>query len=362
MSQTLKSRISVIILIAMLLTSLLGTMCYATEGEAEEETKPAVEVKLNRKVFFTGKTYWRKDGKGKRTRKEYKDGELGCGIILAIYNNQPYGIYVLQEGYISKDQIISSEKFITLKFDKIENGLKSKLNINGEFVAVDSDNSTIVKYEDGKLIAGTDGTTTIKITTDSGKEFEVFATVYKGNLELNVPEGSLNISGASSTELADKKLKVDIDGNAAAAVVVTEEGIAIGAEGEANAKVNYEETEILDANASASGSAVLTRDGLQAEGTASQKVTLFQRLNAKLTERASASVNKERADVSVGGDVEVNDKEIASGDAGLGYEYATDTGVASINASALGNEVVNTQKEFNPVSTLKTLLSKLIRR
>ena len=49
-------------------------------------------------------------------------------------------------------------------------------------------------------------------------------------------------------------------------------------------------------------------------------------------------------------------------DAGLGYEYATDTGTASIKASALGNEVVNAQKDFNPVTTLKTLLSKLMKK
>ena len=362
MSQTLKSRISVIILMALLLTSLAGTMCYAAEASTStEETKPAVEVKLNRKVFFEGKTYWNMKGKGK-VRKEYKDGKIGCGIIGGITNNKPFGIYVIGEGYISKDQITDSEKYITLKFDKMENGLKSQLKINGEFVAVDSDNSGIIKYENGKLIAGVDGTTKVKFTTKSGKEIEALATVYKGDVELNVKEGTLNLSGMSTTELADKNVKVEVEGNAAAAVVITESGIGIGAEGEANAKVSYKETEILDASASASGNATLTRDGLEVEGNASQKATLFQKLNAKLSERAKASINKERADVSVGGDIEVNDKEIASGDAGLGYEYATDTGTASIKASALGNEVVHAQKDFNPVTTLKTLLSKLIKK
>ena len=169
MSQTLKSRISVIILMALLLTSLAGTMCYAAEASTPtEETKQAVEVKLNRKVFFEGKTYWRMDGKG-RTRKEYKDGKIGCGIIGGITSNKPFGIYVIGEGYISKDQITKpTEKFISLKFDKVEDGLgaKTQLKINGEFVAVDSDNTGIIKYEKGKLIAGgIDGTTTIKNKT-----------------------------------------------------------------------------------------------------------------------------------------------------------------------------------------------------
>ena len=352
MSQTLKSRISVIILMALLLTSLAGTMCYAAEASTPtEETKQAVEVKLNRKVFFEGKTYWRMDGKG-RTRKEYKDGKIGCGIIGGITSNKPFGIYVIGEGYISKDQITKpTEKFISLKFDKVEDGLgaKTQLKINGEFVAVDSDNTGIIKYEKGKLIAGgIDGTTTIKITTKSGKEYEALATVYKGDVELNIEQGTLSLSGMSTTEMADKKLKLEAGGNADLGVVITEDGIAIGADGEANAKINFKETEILDANATASGSAILTRDGVEVEGNASQ--------------RAKASINKERADVSVGGDVEVDDKEIASADAGLGYEYATDTGTASIKASALGNEVVNAQKDFNPVTTLKTLLSKLMKK
>ena len=365
MSQTLKSRISVIILMALLLTSLAGTMCYAAEaGTPTEETKQAVEVKLNRKVFFEGKTYWRMDGKG-RTRKEYKDGKIGCGIIGGITSSKPFGIYVIGEGYISKDQIKSTEKYITLKFDKVEDGvgLKSQLKINGEFVAVDSDNTGIIKYENGKLIAGgVDGTTTIKIITKSGKEYEALATVYKGEVELNIEQGTLSLSGMSTTEMADKKLKLEAEGNGDLGVVITEDGIAIGADGEANAKINFKETEILDANATASGSAILTRDGVEAEGNASQKGSLFKKLNAKLSQRAKASINKERADVSVGGDVEVDDKEIASADAGLGYEYATDTGTASIKASALGNEVVNAQKDFNPVTTLKTLLSKLMKK
>ena len=366
MSQTLKSRISVIILMALLLTSLAGTTCYAAEASTPtEETKQAVEVKLNRKVFFEGKTYWRMDGKG-RTRKEYKDGKIGCGIIGGITSNKPFGIYVIGEGYISKDQITKpTEKFISLKFDKVEDGLgaKTQLKINGEFVAVDSDNTGIIKYEKGKLIAGgIDGTTTIKITTKSGKEYEALATVYKGDVELNIEQGTLSLSGMSTTEMADKKLKLEAGGNADLGVVITEDGIAIGADGEANAKINFKETEILDANATASGSAILTRDGVEVEGNASQRGSLFKKLNAKLSQRAKASINKERADVSVGGDVEVDDKEIASADAGLGYEYATDTGTASIKASALGNEVVNAQKDFNPVTTLKTLLSKLMKK
>ena len=135
MSQTLKSRISVIILMALLLTSLVGTMCYATEAETPAETttettaKP--DVKLNRKVLFTGKTYWNMRGKGS-ARRTYEDGKIGCGIIGSINKNKEYGIYIIGEGFIKEEQIKSSDKYITIELKKAENGVKSSLSSDGE--------------------------------------------------------------------------------------------------------------------------------------------------------------------------------------------------------------------------------------
>ena len=145
MSQTLKSRISVIILIT-LLVSLVSTMSFAaTDTETKPEETKQVEVKLNRKVYFEGDTYTFHNGN--RVRKTYAEGEKGCGIISIIVPNKNKGIYVSGEGWISEDQIINTDKYITLEFEKIENGLNAKLNVNGEFVTVKSNNNGIITYK-----------------------------------------------------------------------------------------------------------------------------------------------------------------------------------------------------------------------
>ena len=74
MSQTLKSRISVIILITLLL-SLMSTMCFAAKANATEPTKEEittepVEAKLNTKIYFEGKTYTFHNGR-RNTRLWY---------------------------------------------------------------------------------------------------------------------------------------------------------------------------------------------------------------------------------------------------------------------------------------------------
>lgn len=367
MSQTLKSRISVIILMALLLTSLAGTMCYAAEASTPTEgTKQAVEVKLNRKVFFTGKTYWRMDGKGK-ARREYKDGKIGCGIVGGVNNSKPFGIYVIGEGFISKDQIEGDPtKYISIEMKKTEEGLKSGLRIDGEYIDVTAENTGVVKFEDGKLTAGIENGYTKVIFKKDGKDdnpIEVFVENHNGQLTLDIPNKSLEIDGHVDATIANT---VTIEGNVDGKVGLTLDGESakLNADGStADVNIKVKDKEILDAEMEVEKAEVsIGKNGASAELKTSQKATLFQRLSAKLSERAKASINKERADVSVGGDVEVNDKQIASGDAGLGYEYATDTGTASIKASALGNEVVNTQKDFNPATTLKTLLSKLMKK
>lgn len=47
----------------------------------------------------------------------------------------------------------NQEQYITLTFDKIENGLGSTLKVNGEFVKAESSNNGIITYKDGVLEA-----------------------------------------------------------------------------------------------------------------------------------------------------------------------------------------------------------------
>lgn len=354
MSQTLKSRIAVIILMTLLL-SLISTICCAAEAT---ET---IKAKLNTKISFQGDTHQFHSGRlAKKVRKSYKDGKLGCGIVSIIVPNKEYGVYVTGEGWISESQIRESDKYITLKFDKVENGLKSSLTIDGEFVNVVSGNTGIVKFENGALTAGVDGTTTVKITTKEGKDIEALVTVYNGNMELNIPEKSASLDGKINADIAEGKVKIEAKGDAKATLKIENGAIGVEAKGKGDIKAKVEDKEILDVNGNASGNATVSRDGLSAEARASQTMTILQRLSIQLNERANAYVDKEKAGASAGADASVNDKQVASADAGIEYKYTETDPTADLNVKLLEKDVVNVEDKTVPViSSLKALLAKI---
>lgn len=364
MSNTLKSKISVIILITLLLTTLASTMCFATEATEPEETQEQVEVKLNRKVYFEGTTYKYHSGRlGDKKRKEYKEGEIGCGIISIISKSKKakYPIYITGEGWISKDQIISLEKYITINFDveDLKNGLKSSLKINGEFVNVESSNTGIISYNNRELVLGANGTTIIKFINKEGKEIEALATVYNGELELNLLEGAVAIDGQATADIADKKVNVSAEGNGNLALNFDGNAIGIEADGDAKVKATYEDEEILDSEFTAEGSASASLQGVKAEGNASQALSILSIFKAKLSERANATIDVTHTEVGVGGDAEVNDVEVGSADASVEYEYATDEGTANLDASVLGTNIPTKPATFSIVKTIKSLFESL---
>lgn len=114
----------------------------------------------------------------------------------------------------------------------------------------------------------------------------------------------------------------------------------------------------MDVNAN--GSATANKDGISAEGKATQTITLLQRLTLKLSERANASIDKEKVSAGAGGDASVNDKEIISGDAGMKYEYGADDPTADVNVDILDKNVINVEEKTVPVlSALRALLSRI---
>lgn len=365
MSQTLKSRIAVIILMALLL-SLMSTMSFATKDDAtepieEEITVEPVKAKLNTKVYFEGKTYTFSNGK--RVRKSYEDGELGCGIISLIVPNKEYGVYVSGEGWISEKQIKDEEQYITLTFDKLENGLNAILKVNGEFISAESDNDGIITFNDGMLEVRGNGITTINFMTKDGKEIEVLATVYDGDVELNIPEKSVTMEGNINADLVDKKVNISADGEAIAVLRIENGSIGVEAEGDGNVKATVEDKEVLDSNINAQGSVTANADGISANGNSNQTMTLLQKLTLKLNERVNANIDKEKASVGAGGDVAVNDKQVISGDAEMEYEYGAEDPTADVNVDILDKNVVNVEDKTVPVlSALRALLEKLNNR
>ncbi len=322
-----KMKALVIILIAVLLAAFTGTMSFAAEEEK-------IEPKLNTKVYFTGDTYTTKNGD--KVRKNYEEGEQGCGIISIISRREAaHPIYVTGEGWINADQIVSLEKYITLSFERGD-GLTSNLKVNGEFVKVESDNTAVLDYKDGMLTINGNGTTNVNIITKDGKEIEALATVVNGGLLLSIPDKAIAGELEATAEIADK-VTVETKGDAGAALVINENGISVAGEANGDIVIKAEEKELVSANGTVNGEVTANKDGITANMEAEQNMTLLQKLTIRLKERASLAADKDGAMVSAGGDVAVNEKEIASGDATLTTDYVNNPDL-NVNGHVNGHE------------------------
>lgn len=322
----LKTKALVIILITILL-ACVSTMSFATEE------KEVIEPKLNSKVYFEGETY--KLPNKDKVRKEYAEGEMGCGIISIISKNAKHPVYVTGEGWIDVDQIVSLEKYITINFERGE-GLTSHLTVNGEFMDIQSTNTAVLDYKDGMLNINGNGNTEVVITTKEGKEIEALATVVNGGLVLSVPDKAVAGELSVTAEIADK-VTVEANGNAGAALEIGANGIDVVGEGNGNVVVKAEDKEILSADGNVTGALSANKDGITANVEAEQNMNLLQRLTLKLKERANLAVNKEEAMIGAGGDIAVNEKELASGDATLTTDYVNNPDL-NVNGHINGQE------------------------
>ena len=347
----LKTKALVIILIATLMVAMSTLFCTVKATE---------EPKLNTKIEFTGKTY--KFPNQDKVRKTYAEGEVGCGIVSIISKSAKHPVYVTGEGWIDIEQIVKSEKFIDLNFDNIKNG-EFKLTVNGEFVNVDSTNNAVVDYQDGMLTIIGDGKTDVIITTKEGEEIKALATVVNGGLTLSIPDKALAGELSATAEIADK-ITVEANGDAGVALVIDESGIGVVGEANGDLVLKAEDQEIASASGSVSGEMTANGNGLTANVSAEQRMSLLQKLTLRLKERAGATVNKEQASVSAGGDVEINEKEIASGDASIDYIYASDEATVNANANVMGKDFGTGENplKFKVVETLRSLSEMLMNK
>lgn len=349
---SLKTKALVIILIATLMVAISTFFCTV---------KAAEEPKLNRKIEFTGKTY--KYPNQDKIRKEYPEGEKGCGIVSIISKSAKHPVYVTGEGWIDIEQIVdgSAVKYIDLKFDNIKNG-EFGLKIDGEFVDVDSTNNAVIKFEDGALIATGNGRTDVIITTKEGEEINALATVVEGEVTLSIPDKKVAGQLSATAEIADK-VTVEANGDAELGLIIGEDGIGVKGQANGDVVLKVDDNELASAGGNVNGELKGNLNGVTGNIAGEQRINLFQKLTMKLKERASANIDKEQASVTAGGDVAVNDKEIASGDAGLSYTYGEEDPKGSLKAEILDNEIVNVENKTLPIiSTLKNLIGKLMAR
>lgn len=355
MDNNLKTKILSIMLVLLMILGI-GTMSFAAE-EAQEE----MEITLNRKVFFTGKTYTLYNGK--RVRKEYKDGEEGCGVITIILKNKEFGIYVLGEGWISSEQIAKAEKFIDIdiNFDNLfEKGIISKLRVNGEYTKIESDNTGIIEYKDGVLIAKGNGKTDLKITTKDGKTINLLATVVDGGMTLNIPEKSMITEVDADTKIADK-VEIDADANGEAVLVIEDGKVGISTKESGTVKVDGKE--VVKYEGEEKAEVKMDEEGVEASGEGKQTVTIFEDLKIEAEEKGKVEVNEEEVKVEGEGKVDANEEEVIEIKGEITKEHDEEDPKLDLNVEVKDEEVAKVEdKEIPIVSMFKKLINRLRRR
>lgn len=214
--------------------------------------------------------------------------------------------------------------------EQTENGLKLDLNFDyaGEYITVESDNDGVVQFDMSSmtLTAAGLGETTIHLKIGD-KDIPIKVTVNEGGIQL-LPQGT---------------------------------GVTVN--GLLKAKFDISEKEMANIDAAMQANGGLNNGELSGGVTSTQNITLLQRIKLNLTEAVAGRVNTSGVAGEVAGEVGVNEKPIASGSAGLGYQYGATDPIASVSGSILGNKLLDFQNVTVPISKiisgLKVMLSKL---
>ena len=359
-------------LVIALVTVILASTCTASLGfSLFNSNKDETEPYLNRKVEFTGDTHYYSDGsakkisvfhKGETVRKTYTQENPGCGIISIVRRDAKYPYYVSGEGWIAKEQVKDAQRFIQLDVNGVEDGLNTKLHINGEYLDVQSDNTGVVKFENDTLVAGIDGTTTVTLTKKDGEKVELMTAVVDGNLEVNIPEKAISTDVKTDVVLLNKKVEIKAEGNAEAALIVEDDGLKIAADGTGKAELYVKDQKVAECDTQGNIELQVNKEELKIQGEAEQRISALDRLTVKLQEKGSATVDKTHAEAEVEAKAEANDKELAEGKAAVNYNYSDEDPTGSVNAKVLEKEVVNVENKTIPIiSGLKALIARIRR-
>lgn len=388
MEISLKSNFRFKALVIALVAIVLTTACTPVFGVNLTNIKDEKEVTLNRKVYFTGNTYYRSDGKdlkvgigrlsknfGAEQKTGYTEANPGCGIIDGIIPGAKYPFHVAFEGWIELKQVMTekTERFITLEVDKSEKegiGFISTLTVNGEVLNVESKNEAVVNIdENGVISAGIDGQTTVNITTEKFGEIELAVAVVEGEIEVNIPEGKASAElTQGDLDLFDKKVQIKTTGGVDAAIEITEDGqVALtidkkdGREDMFNAELYYKDEKIAEFSADGDITATASLEGVEVDAHAKQevKLSILKDLSVKLEERAHAKANKELVEADAGAKLSANEQEIANVEAGIEKraEEKDPTGRASF--SIMGMDPIEKEGEIKVISGLEALISRM---
>lgn len=355
-------------LVIALVTIILASTCTMSFG-AVIFNRDEKEITLNRTVKFTGDTHYYSDGsakklsilkKGATVRKTYTEQKPGSGVITIVKKGAKYPYYIAGEGWIAGDQVMSSNRFIQLEINKVENGVNTKLHVNGEYTRIETDNTSVITYDNGTLAAKNDGKATVKLVKEDGEEIELLAVVSNGNMTLNIPEKEVSTDIKADISLMEDKIEIKAEGEAEAALILEDDGIKIAAEGEGKAELYVEDKKVAECDTEGNMELDANLEGVEVKAESEQTITILDKFVAEIHEKGNAIIDKTHVEAEIEGKAEVNDKEVVEGEASVNYNYEDEDPTGSARLEVLDNEVMNEKDKTIPViSGLKALIARI---
>lgn len=240
----------------------------------------------------------------------------------------------------------------------ISDGEKGRINVDGS-----------IGLEDGCLVAEADGDFKIVIERD-GKEIELVGTTVNGEITLDMQNKEvMALVEEGELRLVDGTIELGAVGAAGAILDMTDNGITINGAADGVVTAEVKDNEILriegtvDEEGNPENNATITvgKDGIDANVNAGQRVTLLKdKIKMQLKERLGLKVNREGAEATAGGDLEVNEKPIVSGDATISTDYVNNPNV-NLSGAVMGNEMPDRNFEI-PVKELISRVRNMLNR
>lgn len=237
------------------------------EIEIEGQLNDISQIKLNRKIKFTGKLYEAKmfdilnNLLGEETSSEYNVvGEYTNQLalvtdILTKRAEGMIGVAFIEEGkklptigYIKVEECTLSDvgEYITYDFN-LEDGAKLTIVINGEKYPITSD--TTVQMIDGGIQIGED-----VVLLQEGQTINIVNV--DGNCSLDIGNGKPSVAGGGSVSVVDK---ITVNGDAT--ITMIDKGVEVSGDANVNnspigngtAQITYDKDQIVNVNVTEAG-------------------------------------------------------------------------------------------------------------
>lgn len=279
-----------------------------------------------------------------------EDGTKGAEIINVTGSMDATADLNIDGETITVDATAKADGSVKVKGEEI---IKAEMEAKAD-VKVDLENKTAELDANANmdLIVKDDGEEIVKAEIDTNIDANVKIEEGKVTVDANgEADGTITVKG-------EEFAKGEIDANVNTEIKVEEGKVTVDTDAEADGKVTVKGEEVLNAEIDANANLTVDNEGATVTTNTTQTYTLLQKIKMKLQGELEANADSNGASVEGSGQIEVNDKPLASGEASINGNYGEDPKI-SAEATIVDKEVVSVKEKTLPImSILKKLLAK----